>query len=372
MEGTETIYLGNWYERTGGSDISYYHFGGRRVARRTSAGASYLHADHLNSTARTRGTENSGPQHYYPYGAMRGGTPVSTPYRYTGQREEEALGLYYYGARWYDPELRRFIQPDTIVPEPRNPQSLNRYSYVYNNPVNYTDPTGHLGDPDRDYGGGGHYSYDHLSSQPRFIPPVIRYIHRDMVRNAQGIVAALIGASNFYASVLHETPLGWRFKAFAFALWGSQVMDASIKKHLGPLAPLVANWDHKPILRNPDLAPDKDIPAEPQGWSKIGDEYYFYDTWSNIHYGYVGAASLFFSKELTGGAGLEQIGSTYLNKGHLPNYTLSLGNVLSGDWLAGWDDLSDTAGIQIGAALWVEHGFNGIFSIIRGKLMTDG
>ena len=75
---------------------------------------------------------------------MRGGTPVSTPYRFTGQREEEALGLYYYGARWYDPELRRFIQPDTIVPQPGNPQSLNRYSYVLNNPVRYTDPTGQI------------------------------------------------------------------------------------------------------------------------------------------------------------------------------------------------------------------------------------
>ena len=47
VSGTETIYLGDWYERTGGSDISYYHFNGRRVARRTSAGVSYLYADHL-------------------------------------------------------------------------------------------------------------------------------------------------------------------------------------------------------------------------------------------------------------------------------------------------------------------------------------
>jgi len=52
-------------------------------------------------------------------------------------------GLYYYGARYYDPTLGRFIQPDTIVPEPGNPQSLNRYSYVNNNPVKYTDPSGY-------------------------------------------------------------------------------------------------------------------------------------------------------------------------------------------------------------------------------------
>ncbi|MFH0732297.1 MAG: RHS repeat-associated core domain-containing protein [Candidatus Omnitrophota bacterium] len=52
-------------------------------------------------------------------------------------------GLYYYGARYYDPELGRFTQADTIVPEPGNPQSFNRYSYCDNNPINYTDPTGH-------------------------------------------------------------------------------------------------------------------------------------------------------------------------------------------------------------------------------------
>ena len=41
------------------------------------------------------------------------------------------------------PELRRFIQPDTIVPQPGNPQALNRYSYCLNNPVRYTDPSGY-------------------------------------------------------------------------------------------------------------------------------------------------------------------------------------------------------------------------------------
>jgi hypothetical protein len=46
-------------------------------------------------------------------------------------------------ARWYDPTLGRFISPDTIVPNPQNPQSFNRYSYVLNRPTVFTDPTGH-------------------------------------------------------------------------------------------------------------------------------------------------------------------------------------------------------------------------------------
>ncbi len=81
-------------------------------------------------------------QRYWPYGATRAGA-VSTAYKYTGQELDAASGLYYYRARWYDPSLGRFIQADTLVPAPGNPQSLNRYAYVYNNPLKYTDPSGH-------------------------------------------------------------------------------------------------------------------------------------------------------------------------------------------------------------------------------------
>jgi RHS repeat-associated protein len=55
----------------------------------------------------------------------------------------DTTGLYYYNARYYDPNIGRFISPDTIIPQPFNPQSLNRYSYCLNNPLKYIDPTGH-------------------------------------------------------------------------------------------------------------------------------------------------------------------------------------------------------------------------------------
>ena len=54
--------------------------------------------------------------------------------------------MYYYRARWYDASIGKFIQADSIVPAPGNPQSLNRYAYVYNNPLRYTDPSGRFGD----------------------------------------------------------------------------------------------------------------------------------------------------------------------------------------------------------------------------------
>jgi ribonuclease T1 len=68
---------------------------------------------------------------------------VPTNYQYTGQYNNTELGLYYYGARWYDPYLNRWVQPDIIIPNLFNPQNLDRYTYVANNPVRYSDPTGH-------------------------------------------------------------------------------------------------------------------------------------------------------------------------------------------------------------------------------------
>ena len=90
----------------------------------------------------TSGAESSS-QRYLPYGGQRGTAEVGTDFRYTGQRWNQAFGLYDYNARWYDPELRRFVQADSLVPEPANPQSLNRYAYALNNPIKYCDPTGH-------------------------------------------------------------------------------------------------------------------------------------------------------------------------------------------------------------------------------------
>lgn len=51
--------------------------------------------------------------------------------------------MYWYGSRWYDDSLCRFIQPDPIIPEPYNPLAYDRYQYVYSNPVRYTDSSGH-------------------------------------------------------------------------------------------------------------------------------------------------------------------------------------------------------------------------------------
>ncbi len=111
---------------------------------------TYLHGAHLGSASlatNANGAKITGSDaRYFPYGAMRPGlegATLPTDRRYTGQRWEDGIGLYDYNARYYDPALGRFISADTLVPNPGDPQSLNRYAYVQNNPLKYTDPSGH-------------------------------------------------------------------------------------------------------------------------------------------------------------------------------------------------------------------------------------
>lgn len=94
-------------------------------------------------------TDNSGNlvQHYeystFGQASYQNNTsafPVSN--RYTGQTADDETGLMYYGGRYYDPQLARFIQPDPTIPDPTDSQSFNRYSYCRNNPLNEIDPSG--------------------------------------------------------------------------------------------------------------------------------------------------------------------------------------------------------------------------------------
>jgi RHS repeat-associated protein len=91
-------------------------------------------------------TSNTGSQvgttiKYLPFGGTRAGS-VPTDKLFTGQRLD-ATGLYFYNARYYDATIGRFISPDTVIQSMANPQCLNRYSYCSNNPLKYTDPSGH-------------------------------------------------------------------------------------------------------------------------------------------------------------------------------------------------------------------------------------
>jgi RHS repeat-associated protein len=155
-DGTYTLYIGGIYEvdlSSGGTvtkKTSYYPGGAMRA---DIVGGSntlyYLLKDHLGSASVVLDSSGvliaNGEQRYYPYGEKRITTAaLPTDRLYTGQLELASLGgIYHYGARFYSPRLGRFLSADSIVPEPTNPQGLNRYSYGYNHPVKYVDPSGH-------------------------------------------------------------------------------------------------------------------------------------------------------------------------------------------------------------------------------------
>jgi RHS repeat-associated protein len=93
------------------------------------------------------GAKVAGSETYFaPFGAYRN-TPTTNPAisdrRFTGHRHNNELGLIYMRARYYVPYIYRMLTPDSIVPNYSNPQSLNRYSYSHNDPVNWIDPSGH-------------------------------------------------------------------------------------------------------------------------------------------------------------------------------------------------------------------------------------
>ncbi len=142
---TTTTYIGNYFEWTGSAAtmMSYYYAGGTRVAMRAgtpiTGTVNYLVGDHLGSSSvsyRADGGQTA-TQRYYPWGTIRPGpaNALPTDYTFTGQKLDASAGLLYYGARYYDAQLGRFLQADTLVPQPGNPQALNRYAYAANNPV---------------------------------------------------------------------------------------------------------------------------------------------------------------------------------------------------------------------------------------------
>ena len=109
----------------------------------------YLHGDHLGSTALTTTGSGTGvSQTYCAYGKKRSGTTcasgnaLATDRQFTGQKYD-VTGLHYYNARYFDDHIGQFVSPDSMVPDASNLISWNRFAYAADNPLRYSDPTGH-------------------------------------------------------------------------------------------------------------------------------------------------------------------------------------------------------------------------------------
>jgi RHS repeat-associated protein len=183
--GTTTVYIGNYpspllragFEWTGSAStlVKYFYAGTNRIAMKKGSTVYYTFGDHLGSTAITASSAGAklGELRYKPWGENRytWGTTY-TSRQFTGQVNESSLGLYFFNARWYDAALGRFLQADSLIPEPGNPQAWDRYAYSYGNPVKYIDPTGHRTCTEKQAASG-----DETCDQ-NITPGIDRIIHR--------------------------------------------------------------------------------------------------------------------------------------------------------------------------------------------------
>ncbi len=159
-----TITLSDLYERrataTGVEHVFYIPGEGGPVAEVVYDEAtgkktqSAIHRDALGSVALLSEKDGTGKERafYDPFGlriqadGAAEKDSFSVPFGFTGQRHDAELGLIDMKGRMYDPAIRRFLTADPVVPEPLFGQAYNRYSYVLNNPLRYTDPSGFLPD----------------------------------------------------------------------------------------------------------------------------------------------------------------------------------------------------------------------------------
>ncbi len=160
----ESIFVGEWYERVNNAGaVEHRHYvrsSERVVAVVTKSSAvtktQYLHTDHAGSVdvVSTSTGALDERRSYDPFGARRnpdwgkppGALTNGTALGFTGHLGDEELGLVFMRGRVYDPKLGRFLTPDPFVTRVLSGQNWNRYAYVENNPLNYTDPSGFEGE----------------------------------------------------------------------------------------------------------------------------------------------------------------------------------------------------------------------------------
>jgi len=140
----------------------YQHTPGSTPQAPSTIIRSYIHKDHLGSVVAVSGEQGAGSIEFYSYdawGNRRNASdwaPMSADLRrstfrsstlptdrgFTGHEQLDHLQLVHMNGRIYDPVIGRMLSPDPFIQSPDNLQSFNRYSYVWNNPLSYTDPSG--------------------------------------------------------------------------------------------------------------------------------------------------------------------------------------------------------------------------------------
>ena len=123
-----------------------YVYGNGLISQTDTNGCRYYHYNHLGSTMQLTDKDGNVTDRYTygTYGELLSGDTEHTRFLYNGRYgvTTDENGLYYMRTRYYNTDIRRFINQDIITGSIGNSRSLNRYAYVQGNPVSYTDPFG--------------------------------------------------------------------------------------------------------------------------------------------------------------------------------------------------------------------------------------
>ena len=133
------------YDHDGKARETYSYGKGRASYLNNQTGDSYNYLTNQSGsvTGLTKDGQAVASSSYNLYGARKTSTDTTgNPFAYNGEARDDT-GLDYLRARYYDSQGGAFLTEDSYPGEGTDPLSQNRYSYVQNNPVNYTDPSGH-------------------------------------------------------------------------------------------------------------------------------------------------------------------------------------------------------------------------------------
>jgi RHS repeat-associated protein len=121
----------------------YIYSGSSLLAKIESGASTYYHSDHLSSRGITDSSGSIlGQQGHYPFGESWYAANTTTKWQFTSYERDSESGNDYAMMRYGVNRLARLSSPDLLGGSIGNPQSLNRFSYVLNDPSNLTDPWG--------------------------------------------------------------------------------------------------------------------------------------------------------------------------------------------------------------------------------------
>jgi RHS repeat-associated protein len=127
-----------WYVWEGGAVIAEYG-----AASSGTSNIRYYHADRLSTRMITDESGGvAGTQDHLPFGEDAGVTGESEKHRFTNYERDAESGTDYAVNRQYSNATGRFMRPDPVAGSVLDPQSLNRYAYTTNDPINLLDPLG--------------------------------------------------------------------------------------------------------------------------------------------------------------------------------------------------------------------------------------